>query len=269
MGNCNGTEKGAPHCMASYKDHDISCKPPPKDGWSACYRKECIDGTIYDFSHAPGDDEKKRSLAGEADCKARGYEGIEDPGKQENWVNCEDFHFAFRCKGSLKKPDPPDAPATTTGAEDTNDDTPPTSPEPDLLTSLLSPTSLISFAAMAGFYFMSHGKKAAEADPLEALIARQNAALAPPPGATAPPPPLQAAAPAPPPPPQAPVPAPALPQDAPELFESADDEESSPLLLVVLVTAVVLGAIAWNREAVLQSIGSKKKDEDEDEKISG
>ena len=254
--------------MASYKDHDISCKPPPKDGWSACYRKECIDGTIYDFSHAPGDDEKKRSLAGEADCKARGYEGIEDPGKQENWVNCQDFHFAFRCKGSLKKPDPPDAPATTTGAEDTNDDTPPP-PEPDLLTSLLSPTSLISFAAMAGFYFMSRGKKA-EADPLEALIARQNAALAPPPGAAAPPPPPPQAA-APPPPPQASevVPAPALPQDAPELFEPTADEESNPLLLVVLVTAVVLGAIAWNREAVLQSMGPKKNDEDEDEKISG
>ena len=265
--------------MASYKDHDISCKPPPKDGWSACYRKECIDGTIYDFSHAPGDDEKKRSLAGEADCKARGYEGIEDPGKQENWVNCQDFHFAFRCKGSLKKPDPPDAPATTTGAEDTNDDTPPPPSEPDLLTSLLSPTSLISFAAMAGFYFMSHGKKAAEADPLEALIARQNAALVPPPGATAPPPPPQAAAPLPPT-SQATASevvlaaAPSLPKDAvlsqdAELFESTADEESNPLLLVVLVTAVVLGAIAWNREAVLQSIGSKKKDDDEDEKISG
>ena len=260
MGNCNGTEKGAPHCMASYKDHDISCKPPPKDGWSACYRKECIDGTIYDFSKAPGDDEKKRSLAGEADCKARGYPGIEDPGKQENYASCGDWHYAFRCKP--KPPSPPPKPPAD--ASDTNDDTPPPSSEPDLLTSLLSPTSLISFAAMAGFYFMSHGKKT-EVDPLEALIARQNAALAPPPGPTTPPPPPQAAAP--PPPPQATevVPA-AAPQDAPELTA---DEESNPLLLVVLVTAVVLGAIAWNREAVLQSIGSKKKDDDEDEKISG
>ena len=125
--------------------------------------------------------------------------------------------------------------------------------------------SLISFATMAGFYFMSHGKKAAEADPLEALIARQNATLAPPPGATPPPPPPQAAAPPPPPPPQATevVPA-AAPQDA-ELFEpTADEPESNPLLLVVLVTAIVLGAIAWNREAVLKSIGQKEKDKDKD-----
>lgn len=115
MGNiCNGaTRQGAPDCLASYDGQDIHCKPRPADGWSACYRKECLEGTKYDL----GDDQHKRELAGIADCKAQGYEGwVGGDGWQEHkaWENCGDFHFAFKCKGTKGASDDADTSADGT-----------------------------------------------------------------------------------------------------------------------------------------------------------